>query len=84
MSKIRLRDNETCVVTFTHVNGKPAKLVVKRNPLTKQWIQVHTIGEDRSAYAGDKTEAVKLINQIVKKSTEKSLPCLVEIGKGEQ
>jgi len=76
---IKITDKQTVRVTFTHVRGGDASLFVAMNPLTGDWLQEHMHNGIRTAYYGTKTEAVRLANNIVKKSAEKDLACKVDI-----
>ncbi len=79
MKAIKLKDGETCLLTFTHVRGMPASYAIARNPLTGDWLQTHKIGDDQAYYYSGKVDAVKLANNILRISTAKNLPCTVEI-----
>ena len=79
MSKIKLKDGEECLVTFVHINGEDSSYEMMWNPLTGDWLQTHKIGAKESSYYSDKTDAVRLLNQIVSKSADKGLRCDVRI-----
>lgn len=82
MANIKVQDDERCLVTFTHLNGKRAAFSFVCNPLTGDWLQTHRVGDDSSYYySPSKDGAIKLANNIVEKSAENNLPCVVEISK---
>ncbi len=77
--KIKLKENQEAKLTFTHINGQEASLYVAMNPLTGDWMQIHKIGGEETAYSGEKASALSLVNNIVKKSKKNNLKCEVVI-----
>lgn len=81
---INFKDDEEVTVTFTHIRTKePSKLFVARNQLTGSWLQEHSIGKGKTAYYSNKNDVKKLVNNIVKKNTEKGLPVEVKVEKAK-
>lgn len=79
MAKIKVKNNEQCRLKFTHIRGGEAELDVMMNPLTGDWLETHKYNGMETSYYVSKATAVGLVNNIVDKSKEKGLPCVVTI-----
>lgn len=65
---------------FTHVSRNvPSTFTTSMNPLTGNWLQSWKVGEMRQYDYSNKRDAEKMVNDIIKKSAEKNLPCKVTI-----
>jgi len=79
---MNFKDDEQVTLTFTHIRTKePSKLFVARNPLTGNWLQTHTVGDESTSYFSNKNDAKKIVNQIIDKSAKNGLPCEVKVEK---
>lgn len=80
-TKLKLKDNETATIEFTHLNGKEAKLYIAKNPLTGDWLESHTMEQANVAYYSTKKDCLRLANAIISKSEENELSCKVTVEK---
>jgi hypothetical protein len=80
MNKITVKDSEQCTVTFEHcMTHESSSYTIMQNPLTGNWLQTHKVGDKETSYYSNKKDAVKLANDIVKKTTKLGLPVTVDI-----